>query len=95
MDSEELYEEILGEFEKQVKEYLPKLDACFEARDFKQYAILTHALKGSTLNIGASAFSKLSLSHEFAAKEENGDFVKEKYASYRAALVKLLEKVQA
>lgn len=95
MDSEELYEEILGEFEKQVKEYLPKLDACFEAQDLGQYAILTHALKGSTLNIGASAFSKLSLSHELAAKEENGGFVKEKYASYRAALVKLLEKVQA
>ena len=94
MDSEEFYEEILIEFDRQCSEYLPQLETHFQNRDWKNYAILAHALKGSSLNIGAANFSQLSLKHELAGKEENVSFIEAEYAGYVAAVKALVKKIK-
>lgn len=95
MDMEDFYIEMCGEFCNQAAEYLPKLEEHFGAEDWKQYAVVAHALKGNSLNIGASNFSKLSLQHEMAGKEGNADYIKKEYAVYVQALKALMDKLQA
>lgn len=94
MDMEDLYADMLVAFCEQCAEYLPKLEEHFNNRDWKQYAIIAHALKGNALNIGAVNFSKLSLEHELAGKEENAPFITAEYAKYISALKKLVENIQ-
>jgi len=95
MDSEELYDEILSVFHEQCREYLPKLETYYGEQDWKQYAIIAHALKGNSLNIGAENFSKLSLQHELAGKEGNAEFISNDYADYVDALKSLMDKVES
>ena len=84
----------MHEFCGQVEEYLPQLEMQFKNQNWEQYVILAHALKGNSLNIGASEFSKLSLQHELAGKEKNIDFIMAEYPVYVEALKMLLEKVK-
>lgn len=95
LNMEDFYNEMCGEFCNQAAEYLPKLEEHFNNCDWSQYAIVAHALKGNSLNIGASNFSKLSLQHELAGKEGNVDFIKKEYAVYVQALKALMDKLQA
>ena len=94
LNSEDIYQEILAGFCEQVEEYLSPLDVAFHAENWEQYVIITHALKGNSLNIGASDFSKLSLKHELAGKERNIEFIKAEYPLYLEALNQLFEKVK-
>ena len=90
----DFYKEAMKDFCEQVREYLPQMETIFEQKDWKQYAVITHALKGNAKNIGAVAFSDLSLQHEKAAKEGNEAFILNEYSSYMETLHKLLEKVE-
>ena len=94
LNSEEIYQVALKAFCEQAKEDLELLGEHFEKRNWEKYAIVAHGLKGNALNIGASAFSKLSLQHELAAKESNSGFILDEYEKYIATLKKLIEKVE-
>lgn len=94
MDSEEIYQEMLIEFRKQIEEYLSELDACFKSADWERYASIAHAIKGNALTIGASNFSEVSKKHEFAAKEKNEDFIRTEYPNYADAMKQLAEFVK-
>lgn len=95
MDMEDVYKEVLGAFVEQCNEYFPELDKYYKAKDWKNYAIITHALKTNSLNIGASNFSKLSLEHEMAGKAENGEYIEKEYNTYIETLKKLVNKVES
>ncbi len=94
LDSEEIYKEILGVFCEQSNNYLPQLQECYENKNWEKYGIIAHAIKGNSLNIGASEFSKLSLKHEKAAKEGDIEFITEEYEKYVTILKQLIEKVK-
>lgn len=94
LNSEELYQQILSSFCKQALSYLPQLDMHLKNRDWKQYAIIAHGLKGNALNIGATNFSKLSLQHELAAKGEDAEFILNEYSKYISALENLLQEIE-
>jgi len=94
MDSEELYREILQAFCEQMEEYLPQLQLCFKEKNWSAYAVLAHAIKGNTRNIGATAFSEFSKRQEFAAKESNEAVLLEDYDKYIEMLEKLVEEVK-
>ncbi len=95
LDSEEIYGEVLDAFCEQSREYLPQLQECFDNHNWEKYGIITHAIKGNALNVGASEFSKLSLLHERAAKEGNIDFIRKEYNVYIATLERLIAVVEA
>lgn len=95
LNMEDFYQEMRGEFCNQAREYLPQLEEHYSNNNWAQYAVVTHALKGNALNIGAANFSKLSLQHELAGKEENEAFIRAEYPVYVEALRALLEKLEA
>ncbi len=95
MNMEDLYADMLTAFCEQSEEYMPQLEEHFKNRDWAKYAIITHGLKGNALNIGAVNFSKLSLQHELAGKEENAAFIEAEYPKYMAALKALVGKIKA
>lgn len=94
MDSEEFYQEVVAAFCEQCEEYFPQLEEFFAAKDWKQYAIITHAMKQNALNIGAENFSKYSLEHELAGKADNEAFITAEYPKYKAVLHALYEKLK-
>lgn len=94
LNSEDLYKQILASFCKQAKKYLPQLANCYEEHDWKQYAIITHGIKGNALNIGAANFSKLSLQHELAGKSADEAFITAEYERYIRVLEELIQKVE-
>ncbi len=94
MESEEFYDEMQAAFFEQAKEYLTQLEEAYYNKDWENYAVIAHGLKTNSLNIGARNFSKLSLQHEKAAKENNIAYIESAYTAYRSVLVKLIEKVR-
>lgn len=94
LNSEDFYQEMLSEFCKQAKEYIPQIETYFQSKDWKNYAVIAHGLKGGALNIGACNFSKLSLQHELAGKEENIAFITAEYKAYREVLDALINKIE-
>ena len=94
MDSEKFYLEILVDFCKLITQYLPQLETHFQAKDWKNYAIIAHSIKSSSLNIGATNFSKYSLQHELAGKEKNEEFIEADYSNYISTLRNLIKKIE-
>ena len=94
MDSEDVYKEVLEIYVEQCNEYFPELDKHFNAKDWVNYEVIVHAIKSNSLNIGAKNFSKLSLSHEMAAKSGDFQYIENGYAFYIENLKKLLEVVK-
>ncbi len=87
MDSKEFFIEMLREFYANDKtESASKL---FAEDDFKNYRILVHALKSTSLVIGAQIFSEKAKAQELAAKDGNIDFVKQNHADFMEDYEKL------
>ncbi len=89
-DDEEMYEDVLNTYYEQGDTYVSGLLEDLKNEDWKSYSVKAHALKSSSLTIGARDFSELAKKHEFAGKEENADFIKngceEFIAAYREVL---------
>lgn len=73
MNDEEFYKEMLTEFAKTSKE--SELNAALKEQDFESYRISVHALKSTSLTIGAVEFSSHAKAMEFACKEGRYDYV--------------------
>ena len=96
MDSKSFLQKMFAEFidAKRVE----KIQAAFDSGDVKNYQILVHALKSTSLSIGAEKLSEHAKSLELAAKENNveeiqanhGDLMTD-YEKVRAEISKWLE----
>ena len=51
--------------------YYPQLLECYAKKDWKNYAIYTHAIKSTSKTIGAMKLSDIAYKEEMAAKEED------------------------
>lgn len=95
LGSEEMYAEVLKAYWEQGQEYLGQLPEFFRQGDWKNYAIIVHAIKSTSLQIGAEELSEMALQHEMAAKEKNEVFLKENWERfihlYQAVLNKIKE----
>ena len=72
-------------------DYKKSLEERFAEEDWKNYIIEVHALKSSSISVGAVKLSECAKELEFAGKEENYELIKEKHP----ALIKLYEAVLA
>lgn len=81
-NSEKLYERILGTYCRQGREYQKQLKTYIAEKDWENYRVVVHAMKSSSLNIGAQVFSKASLEQEMAAKEGKEDFILETFDAF-------------
>ncbi|MCI8287135.1 MAG: response regulator [Lachnospiraceae bacterium] len=76
---EEFYLEMLQMFHDQEAEKRAELIALYEAANWKDYAIKVHALKSTSLTIGAEELSKQAKALEQAGKEENVAYIQENH----------------
>ncbi|MGN0674553.1 MAG: ATP-binding protein [Oscillospiraceae bacterium] len=72
------YREILALYIKKGEEKRKYIDELFEKKDWKNYIIEVHALKSTSLSIGAIKLSELAKELEAAGKSERYDAVEKK-----------------
>jgi DegV family protein with EDD domain len=72
-----------------------ELDTCFADENWEDYRIAVHALKSTSLTIGAAELSANAKALEFACKEDNISYVKEQHENvmtqYRKFLAEVIE----
>jgi len=67
LDDEDIYREILEEYVNSEK--ISELNEFYAAKDWKNYQIRIHAVKSTSLTIGAEELSAMALALETACKE--------------------------
>lgn len=75
MNDEDFYREMLEEFTK--SDNLANIQKFYQAQDWENYRIIVHAIKSTSLTIGAVELSEFAKSLEMACKESDYTFVKE------------------
>ena len=88
------YLELLELYYMDGEEKKELLERLVQAEDFKNYEIEVHGLKSASANIGAFEFSELAKSHEFAAKEENYQFIRDGLAKLQSEYQFLLREIE-
>lgn len=74
-ESREVYIEMLNIYLEQGEENLERLPVFVEQKDWKNYIVAVHGLKGTSLTVGLRAFSEKAKEQEFAGKDEKYDFI--------------------
>ena len=94
MNEEEFYVEMLKEYLKADK--APKIEKFFAEEDWDNYRTVVHALKSTSLTIGAVHLSEAAKALEMAAKEGNADYIRshhkdamEEYATLKNGISKI------
>lgn len=67
-DSDEMYRELLAMFVDTWQEKRTQIEEAYQAKDWKSYTIYVHALKSSSLSMGAEKLSDFAKQHEMAGK---------------------------
>ncbi len=73
LDDEDIYREILEEYVNSEK--IDELNEFFASKDWKNYQIRIHAVKSTSLTIGARELSEMALALETACKEGREDYI--------------------
>jgi HPt (histidine-containing phosphotransfer) domain-containing protein len=96
MDSEEFYQEMLTEYSNSGKS--EPMRQYFAAQDWENYRITVHALKSTSLTIGAVELSEQAKALEMACKEKDITYVQdnhtgvlERYEGFVGALKRALD----
>ncbi len=72
---DELYRQVLESYLEQGQEYKLQLPSYYEEKNWKEYAIVAHAIKSSSLSIGAVTLSDLAKEQEFLGKDGNEEAI--------------------
>lgn len=70
-----LYDSLLQEYARSFGKKQESMQAYYDAKDWKQYGILVHALKSTSRMIGAESLARAAEALEKAAKEENAEVI--------------------
>ncbi len=87
--SEELYNEILISYCEEGRKYQKQLEQYLAKEDWENYRIIAHALKSTSMNIGAANLSEVAKKSEFAVKAGNEEEIRNNHEP----LLELLEQV--
>ncbi len=94
-NDKEMYREILLAYYEQGQQYLREIKELYQQEQWENYAIIAHAIKSTSLTIGAASVSKQAKEQEFAAKENRFFDLKEQwekfYQDYTGALAEAAE----
>lgn len=88
MDDPDFYKEMLGEYANDRQD--ERLEEMFAKEDYANYEIIIHALKNTSMTIGAVKLSEAAKELEMACKREDAQFVKEHHGSWVEQYRKLL-----
>lgn len=90
-NSDEMYYEMLKVYLTQAQKYVEKLPLCYEQRDWENYAIMVHAIKSTSLTIGANQLSEKAKVQEMEAKAKNEAFLLANWDEFFAYYLSVLE----
>ena len=82
---EDFYREMLRLFSTQGAEKRAEISALYESANWTDYAIKVHALKSTSLTIGAEALSAQAKELELAGKRGDVDFIRENHRALLCA----------
>ena len=89
-----IYKEMVEEYLGQGDDYRAKLETYYNERDWKNYRTVIHALKNTSLLVGAVAFSEKAKMLEHAARDMNEEILLKECESFHEEYGKLLDKIQ-
>ena len=92
MDNEEFFLEIIESYVNEDKREI--LEQEYEKEDWKDYQIHTHALKSTSLNIGAEKLSEHAKALEQAAKNADYQYIHEHHDEVMAEYARLLAELK-
>lgn len=91
LNDEALYLDVIDSFIKENKREL--LEKEYSSSEWNNYRVYVHALKSTSLTIGADELSEHAKALELAVKEGNDSFVKEHHEAFMQEYDKLLEQL--
>lgn len=94
-NSTEIYYEILNVYIQSSRAYWEYLITAYQANDWKKYTIDVHALKSSSLSIGATTFAELAKKLEFAGKEGTYDIIHAEHEHLLTLYAQVIEEATA
>lgn len=89
MENEEFYESIIREFRNSNK--YEEIQDKYDNADLAEYAVLVHGVKSAAMTIGAARVSDMAKGLEFAANDENVEYLKENHYSFMREYGELLD----
>jgi len=93
-EDEDFLKEILSDVSGEGPERSERMKKSLEAKDFKAYSIDAHSIKSSMATIGMKDFSDRAKKHEFAAKNEETDFIYEDAEKFLNKYAEICEKIK-
>ena len=93
VEDKDFYRTLLDTYLKETK--TERLNELYAAQDWENYRITAHALKGTSLTIGATAMSEKAKSLEFAVKENNQQYIMENHEAVLAYYEELLGQLRS
>jgi len=79
---DELYRQVLESYLEQGQEYKEQLPSYYKTKAWHDYAVIAHAIKSSSLSIGAVTLSDLAKEQEFLGKDENEEEIIKTYDAF-------------
>ena len=90
---EEIYREIIEGYLEEDRR--AELTGYYEAGDLANYRVVAHAIKSTSLTIGATELSQKAKTLEYAAADGDMNFVKENNDELVAMYTDILDKIRA
>lgn len=87
---EELYDEVVEQYCAQGADYIEQIRKFVSEQDWKNYQIVVHGIKGSSLTVGAVALSEKAKALEMAAKSDQIDYILTENDSFLRSYQKVL-----
>lgn len=93
-DNKDIYMDNLVVFAENGDEYINSLKLRFETQDWERYVIEVHAIKSTSMSIGAEALSEKAKLLEFAGKEDNVGYIKENHEELCKMYKDVIEEIE-
>ena len=91
---EELLEEIVRDIAKDGPERAERMRDSLAKKDVKAYGIEAHTIKSTMATIGLKAFSERAKQHEFAAKDNQTEFINKEAEDFIQAYLEICRKLE-
>ena len=92
-DDEEIYREVLEGYVEEDRN--AELAEYFASENWPEYRVVIHAVKSTSLTIGAEELSEKAKALEYAAADGDGDFIKANHQEVVDMYKELLAKISA
>jgi CheY-like chemotaxis protein/HPt (histidine-containing phosphotransfer) domain-containing protein len=92
--SEEMLEEILSDIVSECEDRCERMKQSVAHKDADAYRIDAHSIKSNMATLGLTELSKRAKEHEFAAKDQNLDFIQSDYEDFISSYAEICKKLK-